>query len=144
VIAETGLLCLGQRYYDPGTGRFLNRDPVGYAGGENLYGYAGNNPINEIDPRGTQGVEDTAEMPSDDEDPDDEAYNAARDEAERKEAERLRDIEAFANPHGQPVVSLLPWQPGDPIGEKINGKDPEWFSYNRLEKPETIQVSPAI
>jgi RHS repeat-associated protein len=50
---ETGLLCLGHRYYDPGTGRFLNRDPIGYAGGENLYGYAGNNPINEIDPDGT-------------------------------------------------------------------------------------------
>jgi RHS repeat-associated protein len=44
---ETGLLCLGHRYYDPGTGRFINRDPIGYAGGENLYGYAGNNPINE-------------------------------------------------------------------------------------------------
>ena len=38
---ETGLLCLGHRYYDPGTGRFLNRDPIGYAGGENLYGYCG-------------------------------------------------------------------------------------------------------
>jgi RHS repeat-associated protein len=52
---ETGLLCLGHRYYEPGTGRFLNRDPIGYAGGENLYGYAGNNPINEIDPEGTDG-----------------------------------------------------------------------------------------
>jgi RHS repeat-associated protein len=45
---ETGLLCLGQRYYDPGTGRFLNRDPIGYAGGINLYGYAGDNPINDV------------------------------------------------------------------------------------------------
>jgi uncharacterized protein RhaS with RHS repeats len=40
-------------YYDPDTGRFLNRDPIGYEGGENLYGYAGNNPINEADPEGT-------------------------------------------------------------------------------------------
>ena len=52
---ETGLTCLGHQYYDPGTGRFLNRDPIGYAGGENLYGYCGNNPINEIDPEGTGG-----------------------------------------------------------------------------------------
>ena len=52
---ETGLICLGHRYYDPGTGRFLNRDPIGYAGGENLYGYCGNNPINRADPEGTDG-----------------------------------------------------------------------------------------
>lgn len=25
---ETGLLCLTHRYYDPGTGRFINRDPI--------------------------------------------------------------------------------------------------------------------
>ena len=31
--AETGLLLLGHRYYDPGAGRFLTRDPIRYAGG---------------------------------------------------------------------------------------------------------------
>ena len=30
--AETGLLCLTHRYYDPGTGKFLTRDPIGYGG----------------------------------------------------------------------------------------------------------------
>ncbi|BDI29293.1 type IV secretion protein Rhs [Capsulimonas corticalis] len=49
---ETGLLCLTHRYYDPGTGRFINRDPIGYQGGVNLYGYAGGNPVNESDPSG--------------------------------------------------------------------------------------------
>ena len=49
---ETGLLCLTHRYYDPGIGRFINRDPIDYAGGINLYGYAGNNPVNEMDPSG--------------------------------------------------------------------------------------------
>ena len=29
---ETGLLCLTHRYYDPGTGKFVNRDPLGTAG----------------------------------------------------------------------------------------------------------------
>ena len=33
---ETGLLLLTNRYYDPGTGRFLSRDPLGQAGGLNL------------------------------------------------------------------------------------------------------------
>src|SRR6187402_2390780 len=45
----TGLLLLGHRYYDPGTGRFINRDPIGYSGGVNQYRYAGNNPINDSD-----------------------------------------------------------------------------------------------
>ena len=41
---------LGHRLYDASTGRFLTRDPIGYNGGVNLYGFAGNNPVNETDP----------------------------------------------------------------------------------------------
>jgi RHS repeat-associated protein len=50
---ETGLDLLGHRYYDPSAGRFLTRDPIGYAGGINLYGFAGNNPVTGTDPDGT-------------------------------------------------------------------------------------------
>ena len=49
---ETGLLCLTHRYYDPGTGKFINRDPIGYDGGMNLYGFCAGNPVNESDPSG--------------------------------------------------------------------------------------------
>jgi len=49
---ETGLVLMGHRYYDAGTGRFLTRDPMGYGGGINLYGFTGNNPVNEMDPDG--------------------------------------------------------------------------------------------
>jgi RHS repeat-associated protein len=49
---DTGLLLLTNRYYDPGTGRFLNRDPIGYAGGTNLYSFVGNSPLRGIDPSG--------------------------------------------------------------------------------------------
>ena len=48
----TGLYLLTHRYYDAGAGRFLNRDPIGYKGGINLYGFAGNNPVNGSDPSG--------------------------------------------------------------------------------------------
>ena len=49
---ETGLVLMGFRYYDPGTGRFLNRDPIGQAGGVNLYSYTANNPVVNADPEG--------------------------------------------------------------------------------------------
>lgn len=49
---ETNLQLLTNRYYDPATGRFLTRDPIGYAGGINLYSYVRNNTTNSIDPIG--------------------------------------------------------------------------------------------
>jgi RHS repeat-associated protein len=50
--SETGLCLLTNRYYDAGTGRFVTRDPIGYAGGMNLYGYVGNGPLTDADPSG--------------------------------------------------------------------------------------------
>lgn len=50
--SASGLLHLGAREYNPATGRFLTRDPIGYAGGLNLYGYVGNNPTGWVDPSG--------------------------------------------------------------------------------------------
>jgi RHS repeat-associated protein len=50
--APGGLLQLGARLYDPAVGRFLNPDPIGFAGGLNLYGYCGGNPVGLVDPSG--------------------------------------------------------------------------------------------
>ena len=50
--AETGLQLCQHRYYDSSTGRFVNRDPAGYVGGLNLYGYCTNNPVTGADPSG--------------------------------------------------------------------------------------------
>jgi len=50
------LLYMRARYYVPSIGRFISKDPIGFASGLNLYEYVGGNPINKIDPLGLQSV----------------------------------------------------------------------------------------
>ncbi|AZZ36488.1 hypothetical protein CIK05_06685 [Bdellovibrio sp. qaytius] len=50
--ANTTLVQFGARWYDPEIGRWLSKDPSLFNGGENLYAYAENNPINLIDVTG--------------------------------------------------------------------------------------------
>jgi len=63
---ETGLVYYGYRYYDPGTGRWPNRDPLGELGfetlrrgkpnllgdGPNLYTFVQNDPVDRTDSLG--------------------------------------------------------------------------------------------
>ena len=49
---RTGLRYQRNRYYDPQSGQFTQQDPLGIAGGLNLYGFAGGDPINFSDPFG--------------------------------------------------------------------------------------------
>jgi RHS repeat-associated protein len=48
----TGTLSGRPRQYDPATGRFTQEDPIGLAGGLNLYGFGNSNPVNYSDPFG--------------------------------------------------------------------------------------------
>ena len=51
---DTGLVRFGARDYDPETGRWTNKDPIGFGGGDfNIYTYVGENPISYVDPIGT-------------------------------------------------------------------------------------------
>jgi RHS repeat-associated protein len=52
---DTGLVRFGARDYDPETGRWTVKDPIGFGGGDsNFYGYVLNNPINRVDPQGLE------------------------------------------------------------------------------------------
>jgi RHS repeat-associated protein len=52
IASDGGLFYNYHRYYEPETGRYFTPDPIGLAGGLNLYGYVNNNPVNFIDPEG--------------------------------------------------------------------------------------------
>ena len=53
--ADTGLVRFGARDYDPEVGRWTAKDPLLFDGGDtNLYAYAGNDPVNNQDPRGEE------------------------------------------------------------------------------------------
>jgi RHS repeat-associated protein len=53
---ETGLMYYRARHYAPKTGRFLQRDPVGYQANANIYGYVACSPPNLSDPLGEKEV----------------------------------------------------------------------------------------
>ncbi len=51
--AESDLYYYRARHYDPSTGRFLQKDPIGFKAGDvNLYWYVRENPQNYADPSG--------------------------------------------------------------------------------------------
>jgi RHS repeat-associated protein len=49
---ETGLLYFGYRYYDPSTGGWNSRDPIGESGGVAVFAFAANNPVDAVDRNG--------------------------------------------------------------------------------------------
>ena len=106
---STGLVLLTHRFYDPRLGRFVTRDPIGYKGGINLYGFVGNNPVNRSDPSGFGGAR------SEEEKGDDiflqREYQALREQQKEleREQEREREIkaaEARRNSGLGPVLEL--------------------------------------
>ncbi|HEX2722516.1 MAG TPA: RHS repeat-associated core domain-containing protein, partial [Gemmatimonadaceae bacterium] len=46
----TGMLYRRNRYFDPKSGQFTQADPIGMAGGMNVFGFADGDPINFSDP----------------------------------------------------------------------------------------------
>ncbi|MCW8137499.1 MAG: Ig-like domain-containing protein [Planctomycetota bacterium] len=61
---ETGFYYFRLRYLDPEAGRFVSRDPLGIWGDAgnlgNGYAFAGNDPVNRVDPWGLEGDDSAA------------------------------------------------------------------------------------
>jgi RHS repeat-associated protein len=54
---DTKFVRFSARDYDAETGRWTVKDPIGFAGGDdNLYGYSGNDPVNQKDPNGLENL----------------------------------------------------------------------------------------
>ncbi|HEX6746130.1 MAG TPA: RHS repeat-associated core domain-containing protein [Longimicrobium sp.] len=49
---NSGQMYMRNRYYDPASGRFTQEDPIGLAGGLNVYGFAEGDPVSYDDPYG--------------------------------------------------------------------------------------------
>jgi RHS repeat-associated protein len=54
--AETGLYYVGARYYSPWLCRWISCDPAGVRDSTNLYVYAGNDPVNQLDVNGAWNI----------------------------------------------------------------------------------------
>jgi RHS repeat-associated protein len=63
---DTHLVRFGERDYDPETGRWTAKDPIGFGGQQaNLFAYVQNDPINMIDPDGNKITVVVGQRPDD-------------------------------------------------------------------------------
>lgn len=114
VDADTDLVTLGARSYDPGTGRFISVDPIVTMGDSqqmNGYSYADNNPTTSSDPDGTCPVDKCGIIPG---------HNAPKNATPRNATDVCgNDNDCRSHYRNQPG--------GDPFH---NGNSDNWWSGN--------------
>jgi len=58
----TGMYVVRHRWYQPETGMWSSRDPIGYVGGGNLYAYVDGSPQKYLDPTGLQPMQPEVDL----------------------------------------------------------------------------------
>ncbi|MEP6474706.1 MAG: RHS repeat-associated core domain-containing protein, partial [Gemmatimonadota bacterium] len=101
---ESGLYYMRARYYNPAVGRFISEDPIGVAGGLNLYAYAGNDPVNARDPEGLDEAEPCPEFTTE--------WTRAGPIIVCKRPVQLPDIVTIGHTYHRQVDELPPIGPG--------------------------------
>ncbi len=148
---ETGLTLCGHRFYDANAARFLNRDPIGQAGGANLYQYVGGSPLMDADPSGLQ-EEDTPlepETPTEFEDAYEEEHGPllrSPSFEEQQEQDKWDRIETENEARNQAVLNELLHPGGEgqveqiPTERAIQADPVEFESMSRRERREWMAL----
>jgi RHS repeat-associated protein len=129
--AQSGLYLTKYRVYEPGTGRWLSRDPIEETGGINLYGYVWGDPINWVDPLGLTG------SPGDPS-----TIQVLRSAIARGDVRTLRNLMDALSPEQQALarsaIEKLESKAGDWLGKyckgSVNREFPDQFRSKTLEE----------
>jgi len=99
------------RAQDGATGRWINRDPIREAGGINLYGYVGANPLNKLDPVGFEGQQCADEKDCEKQTQADEAVcRSLQDPAARSRCWQSANERFGACSANKPLPPLITWK----------------------------------
>ena len=120
--SETSLAYFGYRYYNPDTGRWINRDPIGEMGGANLYLAISNDPVTSIDSLGQKSgkcflCRDRRE-----------SRRQKREARRNRRADRIKSFKNHFKYDSQGRELLSHFLTGNGFSKYIDD-DPEWSSY---------------
>lgn len=102
-MAGLGLYYARHRWYASDLGRWLSADPIGFAGGLNLFEYVGSSPLDRVDPQGLQPPADVF---------DDGGYSKSRYDLKKSIRCGTAAINSSAEATGQLVIEMF--DPTDP------------------------------
>jgi RHS repeat-associated protein len=146
---ETGIYYFGKRYYDPLTGQWLSREPLGESESVNLYSYCHNDPVNRVDVLGLfetqlqvdslrtdlllgQLLRDPTKLPLG---PPEEALDILNkfpnaDKFGLSKAygqEDYQRAETFVQNLGRPFMKSMTWEEAEAAKQPSFGPAPEWI-----------------